>query len=118
MAFTDKAPAAWFGAGYNAQPGKIELNTNDATSNKLLPELTDAEADEVSGDVGKLLYGLIAGLYAKATEKNASLAATDRPARFSFNRVSSVNEATGLIQRSYTFNFTLAAAGVEVAPEP
>lgn len=118
MAFTDKSPSAWLGAGYNATSGKIELNTNDAVSDKLLPELTDSEADENSGDIGRLLYGLVDGVYAKLQAKNEALLAGDRPTRFTFSRSSSVNEATGLITRNYNFSFTLAATGLDVASEP
>lgn len=118
MAFTDKTPAAWLGAGYNTQSGKIELNTNDAASDKLLPELTDSEADENSGDIGRLLYGLMDGVYAKLQAKNETLLAADRPTRFTFSRASSVNEATGLITKNYNFTVTLQATGVDVAPEP
>lgn len=118
MAFTDKTPAAWLGAGYNTQSGKIELNTNDAVSDKLLTELTDAEADENSGDIGKLLYGLLDGVYSKVSAKNTSLAQADRPTRFNFSRATSVNETTGLLTRNFNFTFTLEAAGLEVAQEP
>ena len=118
MAFTDKTPAAWLGAGYNTQSGKIELNTNDAVSNKLLTELTDAEADENSGDIGRLLYGILDGVYAKLQAKNAELLPEDRPTRFNFNRSTSLNDTTGLITKSYNFTFTLKATGVDVAPEP
>lgn len=118
MAFTDKTPAAWLGAGYNTQSGKIELNTNDAVSDKLLTELTDAEADENSGDIGRLLYGLLDGVYSKLQTKNAELPVADRPTRFNFSRSTSVNETTGLITKNYNFTFTLQATGVDVAPEP
>jgi hypothetical protein len=118
MAFTDKTPASWLGAGYNAQSGKIELNTNDASSNKLLTELTDAEADEASGDIGKLLFGLIDGLYTKINEKNNSLAQADRPTRFTFTRGTVINDATSLVTRNYAISITLATSGLEVAPEP
>jgi hypothetical protein len=118
MAFTDKTPASWLGAGYNTQSGKIELNTNDAPFDKLLAELTDAEADETSGDIGKLLFGVIDGLFTKINEKNASLDPADRPTRFTFNRGTSLNDATGLITRNYSISITLATSGLEVAPEP
>ena len=118
MAFTDKTPASWLGAGYNTQSGKIELNTNDASSDKLLPELTDAEADESSGDIGKLLFGLFDGIYSKVSEKNNSLPQADRPTRFTFTRGTVINDATGLVTKNYSFSVTLATSGLEVAPEP
>jgi len=118
MAFTDKSPAAWLGAGYNASTGKIELNTNTAAANKLLTELTDAEANETTGDIRKLLFGIIDGLYTGFNNKNSQLAAADRPQRTAFTRSTSFNDATGIITRSYSISFQLEAASVEVANEP
>lgn len=118
MAFTDKSPAAWLGAGYNHVTGKIELNTNNAATNKLLPELTDAEADETTGDIRKLLFGIFDGLFVRFRTKNDSLAAEDRPQRMVFTRSTVVNEATGVITRSYTVSFQLGASSIEVIDEP
>jgi len=118
MPFTDKSPAAWLGAGYNSSTGKIELNTNSAFTNKLLTELTDAEADETTGDIRKLLFGILDGLYTQFNSKNSALATADRPQRITFTRNSYVNEATGLINRSYNISLQLEAASVEVANEP
>jgi hypothetical protein len=118
MPFTDKSPAAWLGAGYNASTGKIELNTNTAATNKLLTELTDAEADETTGDIRKLLFGILDGLYTQFNSKNSALAAADRPQRITFTRSTSVNDATGFINRAYVVNIQLEAASVEVANEP
>lgn len=118
MPFTDKSPAAWLGAGYNSSSGKIELNTNDAVTNKLLTELTDAEADEAAGDIRKLLFGIIDGLYTQFNSKNSVLATADRPQRVAFTRSTSVNDATGVMTRSYSVSFQLEAASVEVANEP
>jgi hypothetical protein len=118
MPFTDKSPASWLGAGYNASTGKIELNTSTAATNKLLTELTDAEANETTGDIRKLLFGILDGLYVKYQEKNSALAIANRPERVTFTRNTSVNDATGLINRSYTVNIQLEAASIEVANEP
>jgi len=118
MAFTDKSPAAWLGAGYNSTTGKIELNTNSAFTNKLLTELTDAEADETTGDIRKLLFGVLDGLYTQFNSKNSALATADRPQRVTFTRNTSVSDITGLITRNYSLSFQLEAASVEVANEP
>lgn len=118
MAFTDKSPASWLGAGYNGATGKIEINTNSAATNKLLTELTDAEADEINGDIRKLLFGIFDGLFVKFRTKNDSLAEDDRPQRMVFTRSTFVNEATGVITRSYTAQFQLAASAIEVLDEP
>ena len=121
MPFTDSTPSSWLGAGYNTQSGKMELNTADALTDALLPELSDAEADEASGDIARLLYGLIDGLYVKAHAKNSELAPADRPTRFRFVRNTSVNEASGFITRDYSLSFTLGStglSGLKVAAEP
>ena len=117
MAFTDKSPSAWLGAGYNSATGKIELNTNNAGSNKLLTELTDDEADETTGDIRKLVFGIVDGLYTQFINKNSQLAAADRPQRISFTRSTSVNDVTGIITRSYSIIVQLESASVEVANE-
>ena len=118
MAFTDKSPAAWLGAGYNSSTGKIELNTFDAPTNKLLSELTDVEADETSGDIRKLLFGVIEGVYSKLKPKLDSLDAADRPTQFTFFRSSNVAD-DGAVTRVYNFTFKLAPpVAVEVADEP
>jgi hypothetical protein len=117
MPFTDSTPTSWLGAGYNTQSGKIELNTNDADFDKLLTELTDAEADENSGDIRKLMFGLIDGLFTKLKQKNDSLSPEDRPQNFTFNRSSNMAD-DGTITRSFSFVFRLSTAGIEVADEP
>jgi hypothetical protein len=117
MPFTDSTPASWLGAGYNAQSGKIELNTNNATVNKLLTELTDSEADETTGDIRKLMFGVLDGLFVKLKAKNDALLPADRPQNFTFNRASSVGE-DGVITRSFNFTFRLSTSGIEVANEP
>ena len=118
MAFTDKSPAAWLGAGYNSSTGKIELNTFDAPTNKLLIELTDAEADETTGDIRKLMFGVIEGLYTKIKPKLDSLDAANRPSQFTFFRSNSVADDGG-VTRVYNFTFRLAPpSAVEVADEP
>ena len=119
MAFTDKSPASWLGAGYNATTGKIELNTNNASTDKLLPELTDSEADETTGDIRKLMYGLLDGLHKKLEAKNAALAVADRPVNFSLSKSSSISPTDGSISAQFSFSFRLAApTTLEVADEP
>jgi hypothetical protein len=119
MAFTDKAPSAWLGAGYVSSTGKIELNTNNAATNKLLPELTDSEANATTGDVRKLMFGLIDGIHKKLDAKNTALASADRPSNFTFSKSATVNPSDGTMLQTYTFNFRLGApATLEVADEP
>lgn len=118
MALTDKSPTTWLGAGYNSSTGKIELNTNNASANKLLTELTDVEADETTGDIRKLLFGILDGLYVQFSTRNSTLAAADRSQRVTFTRSTTVNDATGLMTRNYIASIQLETAAVEVANEP
>lgn len=117
MPFTDSTPSSWLGTGYNTQAGKIELNTNDASLDKLLTELTDAEADESSGDIRKLMFGILDGLYVKLKQKQDNLAPADRPQNFTFNRNSNFAD-NGALTRTLSFTFQLEASGIEVADEP
>ncbi len=117
MAFTDKSPSAWLGGGYNGATGKIEFNTNNAATNKLLTELTDAEADETLGDIRKMMFGLLDGLFVKLKAKNDALAIADRPINMTFNRSMSIGE-DGVQTRNYGFTFKLSTGSVEVADEP
>ena len=52
MAF-DPKPSTWLGAGYTTDSGAhtVTFNTNDASSNKLLKQLTDALANPTTGDI-------------------------------------------------------------------
>ena len=118
MALTDKSPATWLGAGYNSSSGKIELSTNNAFSNKLLTELTDAEADETTGDIRKLLFGILDGLYVQFSTRNITRATADRSQRVTFTRTTAINDATGLVTRNYNASIQLEAPLLEVANEP
>ena len=115
MAFTDHdKPGEWFGAGYAAAANAISLNTNDAASNKTLPELTDEEANAITGDARKVIYALAEAFYAKYN----SLVAADRPAQMQIYRSTSSNDITGETTRTYTLVFKVTPTGMDVAAEP
>ena len=113
MPLTDKSPKTWLGSGYTASLGKIELNTTS-----LLKEITDAEANENSGDFRKVLSSIVEGLYSQYSAKYNALPEADRPARMMFNRSISVDQATGSIVRNYNLRFELEAAAINIVREP
>lgn len=117
MAFTDRSPAAWLGAGYDTATGKISLNTASSTGAVTLPQLSDAEANKTSGDIRKLLFALFDGLYESFNAKNSALATDARPGKITFSRTATANP-DGSTSRTYVFSATLAAPSViEVADE-
>ena len=113
MPLTDKSPKTWLGSGYTASPGKIELSTT-----ALLKEISDAEANENSGDFRKVLSSIVEGLYSQYSAKYNALPEADRPARMMFNRSISVDQATGSIVRNYNLRFELEAATINIVREP
>lgn len=112
MAFDD-APSGWLGAGYTASANAIHLQTNDAGSNKTLPMLTDAEAHATTGDIRKIYLAVCEAIYQSYNDK----AVADRPAMMSLYRSDAVNSETGIITRTYNFQFKLADPAVEVSDE-
>lgn len=111
MAF-NAAPSVWLGAGYNQSGDTVIFNTNDAGSNKTLTEVTNALADETTGDVRKLFYALTAAMY---TAQQAQ-AEADRPTKMTITRRSGT-DANGNLVFQYGLNFTLTATGLTVASE-
>jgi hypothetical protein len=114
MAF-NKAPSAWLGAGYSADSANDEITftTADAGSDIGLPELTNAEADETTGDVRAIAHALVERLF---QVWNAT-ATADRPVRMSvFRSLNGAPNGTDLIA-NYSIQFTLTPE-VEVADEP
>ena len=111
----DSKPSTWLGAGYSSSSGAhtITLNTNDAASNKTLVQLTDVEADPTTGEARKLIYAITEGLY----QAYNNVATDSRPTKMAIYRSSSVNDLTGIITRTYSFQFTLVSSGEEVAGE-
>lgn len=106
-------PSGWFGAGYTASSNAIHLTTNDAGGTKALTLLTDAEAHASTGDVRKVNLAICEKLYQDYNGK----AAADRPAKMIFARSDQVNSQTGVVTRTYSFQFKLSAPAVEVADE-
>jgi len=108
MAFV-KTPTTWI-------PGWSENGTDITitTLSTAFPQLTAAEADAATGDIRKILFAICEKIW---TVWNA-LATADKATKMTVNRSSFVNETTGLITRTYTFQFVTATTGEEVEAEP
>lgn len=115
MAFS-ATPSGWLGAGYSVSGSGTTAAVNfgiSGNTNEALPEITTAEANASTGDIRKIYYGLAEKMYQSYIAK----ATADLPNRMSFSKSSSVNSTTGLITTSYTFQFILAATGLDVTTE-
>jgi len=93
-------------------PNWSEDTTNITLPLASLPELTAAEADAVTGDIRKVLWALCTEVY----DNFAALAAADKPAKMSITKTQALTTA-GNIEHAFTFRFTLATTGLEVAAE-
>lgn len=106
MAF-DPTPTSWL-------PDWSEDETDITLPIASLPQLTAAEADAVTGDIRKIAFAIVDKLYAVWMDT----ATADRPSKLTLTRGTSVNDQTGVILRSYTFQFELGSVSEEVADEP
>lgn len=113
MAF-DPKPSTWLGAGYSLANNAISLTTADKDGDIALPEVTDAEADPTTGDIRKVLFGLMEAIF----QAWNGVAAADRPTMMTIQKGSYANVETGRIETTFTARFTTVAAGYEVADEP
>ena len=105
MAF-NPAPNAWI-------PSISEDGTNITVPIASFPELTAAEADGTTGDIRKFVFAVCAKLHAQWV----ATAEADRPARMTIFRSTNVNESTGDMTRSFTFQFSTGVTGEEVVAE-
>lgn len=117
MAF-NATPSGWLGAGYSVTgsgtSAAIKMGISGNTvDGETLPEITSSEANATTGDIRKIYYGLAEKMYKSYLDK----ATADLPNRMSFSKSSSVNSTTGLITTNYTFQFVLAATGLDVTAE-
>jgi hypothetical protein len=115
MAF-NPSPSSWLGAGYTLSGSGTTAAINfgiDGNTNETFPEITTTEANATTGDIRKIYYGIIDQLAKVYSEK----ASADQPNRLEVSKSSNVNSTTGLITTTYTFQFVLAATGLDVANE-
>lgn len=112
MAF-DKKPSTWLGPGYAGDSTNhlIKLNTNDASSNKLLAQLTDVLADPTTGDIRVVAFALMESLY----QAWVAQAAADRPKKMTINRVP-IRNASGGLTYQYVFRFAVSPSGAYSVP--
>ncbi|MFZ4394157.1 MAG: hypothetical protein ACOYOU_00865 [Kiritimatiellia bacterium] len=99
-------PTGWF-ANWS------EDGTNITLPIASLPQLTAAEADAATGDIRKIVFALVDKMQAAY----AALASADRPTKVTITRATSVDDTTGKIRRTYSFEFELESAGEEVVAE-
>ena len=118
MAYTP-VPSTWLGAGYtlsgSGATAAINFGINGNTTGATFTEITAAEANASTGEIRKIIYGVVEGLYQKYLTVSATPA--NLPNRLTISKNSSVNATTGLITSSYTFSFVLEATGLEVTAE-
>ncbi len=112
MAF-DPKPSTWLGAGYGVTSHVAGFNTNDASSNKLLTQITDADADPTTGDIRKLTMALLETLY-KAWLTQAG----SQPAKMTINRTQGNTRALdGSVQYTYTIKIQVLPSAISVPAE-
>src|SRR4051794_1679517 len=84
MAF-DPKPSTWLQAGYGSDSTAhtVTMNTGTASSNKTLPELTDAKADPTTGDIRNVIFALVEQFY----QRWVAIGTGGQPAKMILNRV-------------------------------
>lgn len=107
MAF-DKTPTVLLGAGYSADSSTLTFTIANYA------ELTNAEADEATGDSRKIIFALLEGI---AKRFEATLVA-DRPSKMRLTTGTTAVNGDGIYQKSYTVSFDIKASAVEVDSEP
>ena len=106
MAFS-AIPTAFLGAGYVADATTLTVLLANVS------QITSVEADEATGDSRKIIYGLLD----KWNTVYAALEAADRPARMTMSKSTGSVGASNQFNVTFTINFTVAAATVDVAAE-
>lgn len=78
-----------------------------------VPELTDVEANPATGDMRKIVFAIEQALYLAMQ----AITSADRPAKWTNNRSSSVNDSSDIVSRVFVNQFSTEIAGEEVAAE-
>lgn len=79
-----------------------------------MPEVTDADAHATTGDIRKVLFGLMEAIF----QAWKGVDVDDRPTMMTIQKGSYANVETGQIETTFTARFTAVAAGYEIADEP
>lgn len=106
MAFED-TPTVWLPNYTTPTAGEVTLDHAD------FPELTDAECHEVTGDIRKIYFGILEGIY----ESWSNMDVADRPNRMSLSKNVSTNVDTGIQTNTFTYRFETSITGQDVADE-
>lgn len=100
MAF-DPKPSTWLGAGYSLGTHTIILQTADASTNKTLPQLTDAQANATTGNIRNVAFALLEALYQAWVAQAGS-----QPTKMTVSR-NSITQSDGSLSYSYSVNFNI-----------
>lgn len=112
MAF-DPAPSTWLGAGYTLSTHVVGLTTNDAVTNQILLQLTDALADPTTGDIRDVMMATCEAFF----QAYAAIAAPDLPTRMIVARTTSSGPSSTSIRLQYTLSFDIETSAFTVIPE-
>jgi hypothetical protein len=103
----------------SATPGGTVLDITDTgtgthsiTTGPLLAQVTDAEADETTGDIRKLVFGIVDALHLAWSR----IASADRPTRMTIYKSSQSSGTT--LTHTFTIVFVNEVASEDVADEP
>jgi hypothetical protein len=112
MAFTP-VPSTWLGAGYtvDTSPHVVKFTTSSASSNKILKQLTDAQADPTTGDIREIFLAMCEAFH----QANVSQAANP-PAQMTVKRA--IADNAGVTTATYTFAFKIDPSAFGVIAEP
>ena len=128
-------PSTWLGAGYSADSSDHTITFGIAgnATGVVFPAITDAEAvpadtggtaeapTTAGGDIRKVLFGLLDGLYEKWLLRVAAAAAAPTtaplPTKFTMYKSTSTNDTTGEVTRTYSVQVKTTVTGEEVAAE-
>lgn len=109
-------PANWLGAGYAAGAGVISLQTLNASSNQTLPQLSDAKADNTTGDVRQIMFAMCNTMW-EAWRNQMNFVPPNNPGNMSIQR--SVGPGTGVddnLTYEFDLQFTVSPTGVFSLP--
>jgi hypothetical protein len=103
------SPSEVFGTGYSSDGTSITLTIG---TGGLLPHLTAAEANALTGDFRSVLYGLNNGLFTKFN----AIPVLDRPTQMTSTR--STSEVNSTIVRGFSSTFNMDGDSLTVVSEP
>jgi hypothetical protein len=109
-------PVNWLGVGYGASPHFISFRTLNNPSDPNLPQLSDAKADETTGDVRQIMFAVCHEMW-ESWINQLTFIPPNNPNNMSIQR--SVGPGTGTddnLTYEFTFQFTVSPTGVFSLP--